>query len=161
MCACKRKTEAAILYSNKVGNDSLSRFYNQYTDHRNRVIWRLFQIHPSSAVTTIATLSCLWFSLTCGRVSKLTTDHSSIRCTPRVITNSSPLVVVADLNPTFQWTATSNKSHISSSTVSICVVDNNSKISLSDSSVQICNDIVLISHCTKPTGYNNIIPAQS
>ena len=35
-----------------------------------------------------------------------------------------PTGLVADLNPTFQWTATSNKSHISSSTVSVCMVDN-------------------------------------
>ena len=56
---------------------------------------------------------------TCWRVSKLSTDNSGIKCTPWIITNCTPLVIVADLHTTFKRIAASNKPEVSSGAVDI------------------------------------------
>ena len=64
-------------------------------------------------------------TITLVNVSKLSTDNISIRYAPKVITDSAPGIVVAELNSSFISSGATNKSDITIRTNWACFTDNN------------------------------------
>ena len=59
---------------------------------------------------------------TCWREPKLPASYICISTSPRIITNSAPLVVIADLNSTLTRVCSTPKSDVTETTHLICIV---------------------------------------